>query len=64
MTFLSRPVTRLFRLARLGPVPQLRPADLDAFGMAGACAWNISHRGFLMHPGPGFHYAGTGQPAS
>jgi len=31
-----------------------------AFGMAGACAWNISHHNFLMHPEPGFHYVGTG----
>jgi len=47
-------------LAREVPVARLRSADLVAFGMAGAYAWNISHHGFLMHPEPGFYYAGTG----
>ena len=39
---------------------RLRAADLVAFGLAGAYAWNISHHDFLMHPAPGFHYIGTG----
>jgi len=43
-------------LAREVPVSVLRAGDLVAFGLAGAYAWNISHRDFLMHPGPGFHY--------
>ncbi|RFU42517.1 type III PLP-dependent enzyme [Actinomadura logoneensis] len=30
--------------------------DVVAFGMAGAYGWNISHRDFLMHDPPGFHY--------
>ena len=47
-------------LARDVQAPGLRAADLVAFGMAGAYAWNISHHGFLMHPEPGFHYVGTG----
>jgi diaminopimelate decarboxylase len=47
-------------LAREVKVSGLRAADLLAFGLAGAYAWNISHHGFLMHPEPGFHYAGTG----
>jgi diaminopimelate decarboxylase len=47
-------------LARDVPSPGLRAGDLIAFGLAGAYAWNISHHGFLMHPGPGFHYVGTG----
>jgi diaminopimelate decarboxylase len=51
-------------LAREVPVARLRSADLVAFGMAGAYAWNISHHGFLMHPAPGFYYAGTGQSAN
>jgi diaminopimelate decarboxylase len=51
-------------LARDVPVTRLRSADLVAFGLAGAYAWNISHQDFLMHPKPGFHYAGLGQPAS
>ena len=46
-------------LAREVPVPRLRAADLVAFGLAGAYAWNISHHDFLMHPRPGFHYVGT-----
>jgi diaminopimelate decarboxylase len=47
-------------LAREVPVPRLRAADLIAFGLAGAYAWNISHHDFLMHPRPGFHYVGAG----
>ncbi|HEX4830076.1 MAG TPA: alanine racemase [Trebonia sp.] len=47
-------------LARDVPVDRVRAGDLLAFGLAGAYAWNISHHGFLMHPGPGFHYLGTG----
>jgi diaminopimelate decarboxylase len=47
-------------LARDVPVARLRAGDLVAFGLAGAYAWNISHHGFLMHPEPGVHYAGTG----
>ncbi|TDD89364.1 type III PLP-dependent enzyme [Actinomadura rubrisoli] len=43
-------------LAREVPVPSLAPGDVVAFGMAGAYAWNISHRDFLMHPAPAFHY--------
>ena len=47
-------------LARDVTVTRLRAGDLLAFGLAGAYAWNISHHCFLMHPEPGFHYAGTG----
>ena len=47
-------------LARDVVVPGLRAGDLVVFGLAGAYAWNISHHGFLMHPGPGFHYVGAG----
>jgi diaminopimelate decarboxylase len=50
-------------LARDVTVTRLRSADLVAFGMAGAYAWNISHHGFLMHPEPVFHYVGTDGPA-
>jgi diaminopimelate decarboxylase len=50
-------------LARDVTVTRLRSADLIAFGLAGAYAWNISHHGFLMHPEPGFHYVGTAAPA-
>jgi len=47
-------------LARQVTVGQLRSADLLAFGLAGAYAWNISHHDFLMHPEPSFHYLGAG----
>jgi len=43
-------------LARRVTVKRLRAGDVVAFGMAGAYAWNISHRDFLMHPPPAFHY--------
>ncbi|MCF2530912.1 type III PLP-dependent enzyme [Yinghuangia soli] len=36
----------------------LRAGDRVAFAMAGAYAFNISHRDFLMHPPPTFHYLG------
>ena len=45
-------------------MPRLRAADLVAFGLAGAYAWNISHHDFLMHPEPGFHYVGTEMTAA
>ncbi|MDI2127202.1 type III PLP-dependent enzyme [Yinghuangia seranimata] len=38
------------------PVPRLRVGDRIAFATAGAYAWNISHRDFLMHPPPTFHH--------
>ena len=47
-------------LARDVTVARLRAADLVAFGLAGAYAWNISHTSFLMHPKPGFHYTSAG----
>lgn len=37
---------------------RVRAGDVVAFGLAGAYAWNISHRDFLMHPPPSFHYSG------
>ena len=46
-------------LARDVAVARLRAADLIAFGLAGAYAWNISHTNFLMHPTPGFYYTGA-----
>ncbi len=42
-------------LARRVPVC-LAVGDVVEFAMAGAYAWNISHRDFLMHPEPAFHY--------
>jgi diaminopimelate decarboxylase len=38
------------------PVASVRAGDLMVFGLAGAYAWNISHRDFLMHPPPRFHH--------
>jgi diaminopimelate decarboxylase len=43
-------------LARRVPVPSIRAGDLVAFGLAGAYGWHISHRDFLLHPPPAFHY--------
>lgn len=50
-------------LAARVPVPgAVRAGDRIVFAMAGAYAWNISHRDFLMHAPPTFHYlAGAGQ---
>lgn len=45
--------------------PGLRAGDRVVFALAGAYAWNISHRDFLMHPPPGFRFLGgpgTGMP--
>lgn len=40
----------------------VRAGDRIVFAMAGAYAWNISHRDFLMHAPPTFHYlAGAGE---
>ncbi|WNI27137.1 type III PLP-dependent enzyme [Streptomyces sp. ITFR-16] len=38
--------------------PGLRAGDRVVFALAGAYAWNISHRDFLMHPPPGFRFLG------
>jgi diaminopimelate decarboxylase len=38
------------------PVEAVRAGDLVVFALAGAYAWNISHRDFLMHPPPRFHH--------
>ncbi|TQM26305.1 type III PLP-dependent enzyme [Nocardia bhagyanarayanae] len=43
-------------LAQDVPVSTLRTGDRIAFDLAGAYAWNISHRDFLMHPAPSFHF--------
>lgn len=37
----------------------LRAGDRVAFALAGAYAWNISHRDFLMHPPPVFRFLGA-----
>lgn len=39
-------------LARRQPIPALAVGDLLVFTLAGAYAWNISHRDFLMHAPP------------
>lgn len=43
-------------LARAVDAPGLRAGDRVLFGLAGAYAWNISHRDFLMHDPPSMHY--------
>lgn len=45
-------------LARGLAAPGLRAGDRLVFALAGAYAWNISHRDFLMHPPPGFRFLG------
>lgn len=50
-------------LARAQPVAALAPGDVLAFPLAGAYAWNISHRDFLMHPPPRRLFVGTGAEA-
>ncbi|WP_369115669.1 type III PLP-dependent enzyme [Edwardsiella tarda] len=39
-------------LARRQPISALAPGDWLVFPLAGAYAWNISHRHFLMHAAP------------
>ncbi|MEU8132512.1 alanine racemase [Streptodolium elevatio] len=47
--------------ARVPVTGAVRAGDRLVFAMAGAYAWNISHRDFLMHEPPTFHYlAGAG----
>jgi len=43
-------------LARGVQAPALRVGDLVLFTYAGAYAWNISHKDFLMHPHPVAHF--------
>ncbi|UGQ15642.1 type III PLP-dependent enzyme [Yinghuangia sp. ASG 101] len=57
VTFVGQLCTPKDVLAAHVPVPgEVRVGDRVAFAMAGAYAWNISHRDFLMHPPPTFHY--------
>jgi diaminopimelate decarboxylase len=41
-------------LARASRAGRIAVGDVIAFAMAGAYAWNISHRDFLMHDPPAF----------
>lgn len=52
VTFVGQLCTPKDVLARDVPVESLAVGDLVVFGMAGAYAYNISHRDFLMHPAP------------
>lgn len=52
VTFVGQLCTPKDVLAREVPVESLAVGDLVVFGMAGAYAYNISHRDFLMHPAP------------
>jgi diaminopimelate decarboxylase len=47
-------------LARRVPVDRIAVGDRVAFALAGAYAWNISHRDFLMHPPPTILRVGGG----
>ncbi|WP_028279274.1 type III PLP-dependent enzyme [Arthrobacter sp. H5] len=52
VTFVGQLCTPKDVLARDITVPRLAVGDVVVFGMAGAYAYNISHRDFLMHPAP------------
>lgn len=52
VTFVGQLCTPKDVLAREAPVDSLTVGDLVVFAMAGAYAYNISHRDFLMHPEP------------
>ncbi|NUP75702.1 MAG: type III PLP-dependent enzyme [Sinomonas sp.] len=52
VTFVGQLCTPKDVLARDVPVDALAVGDLVVFGMAGAYAYNISHRDFLLHPAP------------
>lgn len=52
VTFVGQLCTPKDVLAREVPVDSLAVGDLVVFAMAGAYAYNISHRDFLMHPEP------------
>ncbi|MBO1268814.1 type III PLP-dependent enzyme [Arthrobacter cavernae] len=52
VTFVGQLCTPKDVLAREVSVESLAVGDLVVFGMAGAYAYNISHRDFLMHPAP------------
>ncbi|MFJ5976762.1 alanine racemase [Pseudarthrobacter oxydans] len=58
VTFVGQLCTPKDVLAREVPVESLAVGDLVVFGMAGAYAYNISHRDFLMHPAPHVIHAG------
>jgi diaminopimelate decarboxylase len=52
VTFVGQLCTPKDVLARQAQLPRLAVDDLVVFAMAGAYAYNISHRDFLMHPAP------------
>ncbi|GAA3753689.1 type III PLP-dependent enzyme [Plantactinospora mayteni] len=52
-------LARIPDAAELPPPGRIAAGDTIVFGMAGAYAWNISHRDFLMHDPPEFR---TGVP--
>jgi diaminopimelate decarboxylase len=52
VTFVGQLCTPKDVLARQAQLPRLAVDDLVVFGLAGAYAYNISHRDFLMHPAP------------
>ena len=52
VTFVGQLCTPKDVLARKARLPRLAVDDLVVFAMAGAYAYNISHRDFLLHPAP------------
>jgi diaminopimelate decarboxylase len=63
VTFCGQLCTPKDVLAQSVSVDRLRAGDRAVFGMTGAYAWNISHRDFLMHPPPTFHFVAGGEYA-
>jgi diaminopimelate decarboxylase len=59
VTFVGQLCTPKDVLAREVPVESLAVGDLVVFAMAGAYAYNISHRDFLMHPEPAVIHVGA-----
>jgi diaminopimelate decarboxylase len=59
VTVVGQPCTPKDVLARCADTGPIAVGDRVAFAMAGAYAWNISHRDFLLHKPPMFV---TGDP--
>jgi Diaminopimelate decarboxylase len=59
VTFVGQLCTPKDVLARRVDAGRVRSGDLVAFAMAGAYAFNISHRDFLLHPAPTVVHVGA-----
>ncbi|GEL17481.1 alanine racemase [Pseudonocardia asaccharolytica] len=59
VTFVGQLCTPKDVLARRVRAGRVRAGDVVVFALAGAYAYNISHRDFLLHPGPHVVHLGT-----